>query len=91
MIDIRNFSDEKVFQVIKSYLIEAKSHRYIQEKVLGIDAPARGGGFVAMQILHHYGICGDKKGILKRSSLESEYSEAEGSYKLALKILKENS
>ena len=90
MVDIHNFSDEKVLQVIKSYLVEAESHRFIQEKILGIDAPARGGGFVAMQILHHYGIRGDKKGILMRSSLEDEYSEAEGSYKLALKILKEN-
>lgn len=90
MISISDLSEEKQFQVIKSYLVDAKSHRCIQEEVLNIDAPVRGGGFVAMQILHHFGIHGNKKGILMKKSLEDEYSEAEGSYKLALNILKEN-
>ncbi|MFP3356290.1 hypothetical protein R0K17_02920 [Planococcus sp. SIMBA_143] len=88
MGSIGNLSEEKIFQVLKSYLIEAKSHRSIQEEILNMDAPARGGGFVAMQILHHYGIRGDRKGILLRNSLEEEYAKAEGDYKAALEILK---
>lgn len=51
-------------RVIKAYLIEAKSHRRMREEILNIDAPARGGGFITMQILHYYAIFGDKKGAL---------------------------
>lgn len=90
MIDFQNFSEEEVFQVIKLYLIEAKSQRFIQKNVLNIEAPNRGGGYVAMQILHRYGIHGDKKGVLSKNSFEDEYSKAEGPYKLALEIIKEN-
>ena len=75
-------------KVIHAYLVEAKSYLRIQKEILKIDAPARGGGFVAMQILHHYTIHGNKKGILIHNSLEYEFSKAKGSYKLALELLK---
>jgi len=82
-----NYSNVLLAQVIKAYLVESKSHRRIQEEILKIDAPVRGGGFVAMNILHHFGIDGAKKGILNRSSLEEEYKNAVGSYKKALELL----
>ena len=90
MANINKFSAYTIFLVIKSYLIDSKSHRAIQEEILNMDAPARGGGFIAMQILHSYGIHGDKKGALKRRTLEEEYQIAKGQYKVALDIIKKN-
>ncbi len=52
-------------QVIKAYLCDGWSHRRIQEQILGIDAPVRGGGYEAMKILHGYGITGEYKSALK--------------------------
>jgi hypothetical protein len=86
--NIKSFNERDYVQVIRAYLIEAKSHRQIQEEILGIEAPSRGGGFVAMEILHHFGISGSKKGILKKSSLDEEYLNATGSYKQGLDLLK---
>lgn len=52
------------FDVLKSYLVESKSHRYIQENILHIDAPARGGGFETMKILHSFDVRKEHKGLL---------------------------
>ncbi|EBK2060178.1 HNH endonuclease, partial [Salmonella enterica subsp. enterica serovar Typhi] len=46
---------------------------------------ARGGGFIAMDILHHFGIQGDKKGVLKERNGIDEFNSADGSYKEAIK------
>lgn len=58
MIQMGNISekfDEVIhYKVIKAYLKEGKSHRGIQQDILDIPAPTRGGGFIAMQILHYY-------------------------------------
>lgn len=56
--------------VIRAYLVEGCSHRDIQKNILGIPAPSRGGGFVAMNILHKYGIYGEHKAKLKDVSEE---------------------
>ena len=82
------FKEEIKAKVIRAYLVDEKSHRKIQEEILNLEAPARGGGFVAMQILHHYGIDGSKKGILVNNSFEDEYEKAIGSYKQGLDLLK---
>lgn len=82
------YSEAIDVQVIKAYLMDSKSHRRIQEEILQMDAPARGGGFEAMKILHAYGIKGDKKGILAKSSIDDEYSKAIGSYRTALMLMK---
>lgn len=76
-------------KVIYSYLKKSLSHRGIQKEVLGQDAPARGGGFLAMQILHSYKIEGDKKGILNITPFSTEYNNANGKYLEALDLLKE--
>ena len=39
----------------------------IQEEILEKEAPARGGGFLAMTILHGFEIKDDKKGILSKN------------------------
>nr|WP_299344248.1 AAA family ATPase [Allomuricauda sp.] len=77
-------------KVIYSYLKNSLSHRKIQSEILGEKAPARGGGFLAMEILHSYEIQGDKKGILKNTPFDIEYKSATGKYLEALELLKEN-
>jgi uncharacterized protein (DUF488 family) len=86
--NINKFNVGVHVEVIKAYLTESKSHRKIQEDILKIEAPKRGGGFVAMEILHYYGITGKKKGVLITSKFEDEYAGATGSYKQALELIK---
>ena len=62
-----HFSEETVIEVLRAYLVNGESHRSIQKTILGLPAPARGGGFIAMDILHHYDIKGEHKGILKNN------------------------
>jgi hypothetical protein len=80
----------KEAQVIYSYLVKSMSHRKIQESVLGVEAPANGGGFLAMQILHDFKIRDDKKGILTKTTLEEEITKASGKYKEGLLMLKKH-
>jgi putative restriction endonuclease len=61
------FDDYIIAKVLHAYLIEGKSHRFIQREILELPAPAKGGGFVAMQILHEFNIKGKDKGILKNN------------------------
>ena len=76
-------------KVIYAYLKKSLSHRKIQKEVLGKEAPAKGGGFLAMEILHGYEIEGDKKGILNNIEFNVEYNNADGKYLEALELLKE--
>lgn len=57
-----DYYDEYVINnLIIAYLYEGKTQREIQNEILNLPAPVRGGGFVAMDILHHYGITGKKE------------------------------
>lgn len=67
---INDFDELTILNVISSYLYEGLSHRTIQREILGIPAPARGGGFIAMDILHHFNLKGDSKAILKKKSIQ---------------------
>lgn len=80
----------KEAQVIYSYLVKSMSHRKIQESVLGVEAPANGGGFLAMQILHDFEIRDDKKGVLTTTTIEEEVAKASGKYKEGLLLLKKH-
>jgi putative restriction endonuclease len=64
--------------VIKAYLCEGWSHRKIQETILGIEAPVRGGGYEAMRILHKYGITGEYKACLKGKPFDPKVFDAAG-------------
>lgn len=62
--------------VVKAFLCDGLSHREIQKRVLKKDAPVRGGGFLAMNILHRFGIRERHKNILKGNILdEALFSE----------------
>jgi len=86
---IKFFDEYQILNVIKAYLFDAKSHRDIQKDVLNLPAPTNGGGYVVMDILHHYGIGGDKKGVLIGRDIDSELNEANGMYAEALKMIKD--
>lgn len=78
------YDEDVILRVLNAYLYEGKSHRAIQKEILGLPAPERGGGFVAMSILHEYGIYGEHKGLLLNKDISSELSTASGVYREAL-------
>jgi len=62
--------------VVKAFLCNGLSHREIQKNILREDAPVRGGGFLAMNILHRFGIRDQHKNILRgRGFDENLFSE----------------
>ncbi|WP_289137783.1 HNH endonuclease [uncultured Brevibacillus sp.] len=86
---INSIDEETIVKILLAYLRDELSHRDIQREILGLPAPTNGGGFIAMDILHHFNIYGKKKGILKKRQLSDELQISEGNYKVALKKLTE--
>jgi putative restriction endonuclease len=86
---INAFDEDTILKVVISFLVDGMSHRNIQKQILGLPAPARGGGFIAMDILHYFGIDGNKKGALKQRNIEDELKYSQGEYKKVLKKIKE--
>ena len=86
----QNHGPNQEVRVIYAYLKDALTSRDVQKKILGKEAPPRGGGFLAMEILHRYEIIGNKKGILDKVPFDEEYSNANGKYLEALDLLKKN-
>lgn len=86
---IEKFDSYKIAEVIKAYLIDGQSHRNIQREILNLPAPARGGGFVAMELLHHFNIRGDKKGLLTQYSISELKDTNDVKFKKALRIIEE--
>ena len=89
MTIIDKFERHKIAEVIEAYLVNGQSHRRIQREILNLPAPARGDGFVVMEILHHFNIRREEKGNLKNNSFnELKYSN-DKPFKKALKIYEE--
>jgi len=82
---IKDFDEDVILRVIMSYLYEGKSHRQIQKEILGLPAPARGGGYIAMDILHHYDIYGDKKGLLQHNNIHDVLNSSSSNFYEAIK------
>jgi hypothetical protein len=80
----------KIFQayneidLIRAYLKDGLSYRSIEIEIMGMDSPVRGGGFVAMKILHNLGIEGENKGVLKYKTVDNEIENAKGEYRTTL-------
>ena len=55
--------------IIKAYLIDKSSYRTIEKTILKIPSPARGGGFVAKDILNSYGVEGKHKGTVTTNNI----------------------
>ncbi|MDR4174430.1 HNH endonuclease, partial [Bacillus nitratireducens] len=59
--------------VVYEYLFNAKSHRWIDENILGLDSK-ESKGYQAMGILHHIGIKNDHKGIFEGINISDALS-----------------
>lgn len=81
--DMKNIHKEIIF----SYLVLGWSHRKIEINILKIESLVKGGGYKAMDILHSYGIKGEKKSILKGKDYKDELNTATGNYKRAIELL----
>lgn len=77
---VDKFNEEEQLKVVRAYLFDGLSHRKIQADILGIPAPDNGGGYVAMDILHYYGIDGSKKGILLNDDITNLINNSTGSF-----------
>lgn len=73
-------------EVLKAYLCSGWSQRRIQEEILGIDAPERGGGYEAMKILQSYGITGEHKSALRGKKFDPQAFEDSGSIRNYLRV-----
>ena len=83
------FDNYIIAEVIKAYLIDGRSHRNIQREILNLPAPAKGGGFVVMELLHHFNIRGDKKSLLTKKSISELKTTNDSEFKKALQIINE--
>lgn len=84
------FTDNLEFRVVVEYLTNPKtSFRKLEREFMGIDSPARGGGFVAKSIVNSYGITAKMKGILSSNSIEHLIQTCSGKCKQTLVMIKE--
>ena len=67
---VKKYDGAKLAAVLRAYLVDGLSNRAIDKDVLGLDSE-KTRGYESMGILHHYGLGGAHKGILKRCSGES--------------------
>jgi putative restriction endonuclease len=89
MKSINKFDNYTIARVIEAYLVRGNSHRKIQRKILNLPAPARGGGFVAMEILHHFNIRNDKKAIFKNKVLSQIEKTDDKKFNKAIQLISE--
>ena len=89
MLITSRFERHIIAEVIEAYLKNGKSHRQIQREILNLPAPSRGGGFVAMEILHHYDITGEMKNVLNRVSINELKKHKNLNFKKAINIYEE--
>jgi putative restriction endonuclease len=86
---INDYDEDIILKVMMAYLYDGKSHRQIQREILGLPAPARGGGFIAMDILHNFGIDGNKKAILQNKNLSEVIDDTSSNLKIVLRKILE--
>jgi hypothetical protein len=79
----------QTIKIIEAYLIHGISCRNIEKIILGIDSPARGGGFKAKKILNDLGITVNEKGALKDIGIDDAINNASGEYLKTLLEYKE--
>jgi len=76
-------------RIVTEYLINPKtSFRKLERQFMGIDSPARGGGYVAKNIINSYGIVAEMKGVLASTPIEQVLQEATGKRKETLYLVR---
>jgi len=73
--------------VVKAFLCDGLSHREIQKWILKKDAPVRGGGFLAMNILHRFGIREQHKNILRGKPFDEHLFSSKRSINAYLAVI----
>ena len=86
MLITDRFENYIIAEVIEAYLKFGKSHRQIQREILNLPAPSRGGGFVVMEILHHYNIKGNHKNALNETSISELKKHGNSNFRKAINI-----
>ncbi len=82
---IGNLDEDLRICIVLEYLINPNtSFRQIEREYLNIDSQARGGGFVAKDIINKMGVSAAKKGVLTKISIEDEIRTSSGEYKQTL-------
>jgi len=84
-----NYSEQHL-RIIKAYLIQGDSYRTIEKVVLEMESPARGGGFVAKNILNSYGVEGKHKSTITWRNIDDKILSAKDTLKITLIELKKN-
>jgi hypothetical protein len=79
----------QTIKIIEAYLIYGMSCSDIEKAILGIDSPARGGGFKAKKILNDLGITVNEKSALKDIGIDDAINNASGEYLITLLEYKE--
>lgn len=78
-------SKELELRIVTEYLVNPQtSFRKLERQFMGIDSPARGGGFAAKNIVNSYGIVAEMKGILVNRSIEQLIQSTTGKRKNTL-------
>ncbi|MCT4660504.1 MAG: HNH endonuclease [Tissierellales bacterium] len=85
----KNYTEQQILNIVKSYLIDGKSYRKIERELLNKPVTSKVYGYIAMDILKGFGIYADKKGILKDLDFERELLTYE-SLISKIKYLREN-
>ena len=83
-------TEDLELRIVTEYLINPQtSFRKLERQFMGIDSPARGGGFAAKNIINSYGIVAEMKGILASTSIEQVIQAATGKRRDTLCLVKE--
>lgn len=87
------YTEDERRNVVIEYLFEGKSHRQLDQDVLGLDS-SESRGYQAMGILHYIGLKNDFKGLFQECTVDEAIEIIEDAndeaYKLLLTILKGN-
>ena len=83
-VSANTISKEQLHEMARLYLEESVSFRNLEQRVLGIDSPERGGGFVAKKALNDFGITASDKGMLARMCPEAAVKTSAGMLKKAI-------
>lgn len=66
------YTEQQILDVVKSYLVDGKSHRKIESELLNRPVQSKGGGYIVMDLLHDFDIRKDKKGILRNLDFKKD-------------------
>lgn len=67
--EFKQYNNEIISKIIKTYLFDGKSHRSIDEEILNLDSK-QSKGYQSMGVLHYLGLVDNHKGIFSGMNIE---------------------